>query len=140
MLEAIYVVATGKSFRTPSLADCARHGAAGFVARAEVERDGAWELAVALHAGEKRREVQGKSAPLSEHLTHLPVVASQASTHLRVEKRTVRGRTLAAIDLLDREGRIGELARMLAGEVDSRIAREHAEALMEAASSTKEDG
>ncbi len=73
-------------------------------------------------------------------VTHLPIVASRATTHLRVEKRTLRGRTRASILVLDREERIGELARMLAGEVDSRIARRHAEALIEGASSSKEDG
>ncbi len=118
LLEAIYVVATGKSFRTPILADCARRGAAGFLARAAVERDGAWELAVAFHAGEKRREVQGKSAPLAEHLTHLPVVAwTEADHELVAGGSAERRRLIDRADLLLKPAAVAEhaaLARAMA--------------------------
>ena len=73
-------------------------------------------------------------------VTHLPTVASHAARHLRVEKRQVRGRTIARIAELNHEERIGELARMLAGEVDSGIARKHAAALIEASRSSEENG
>ncbi len=73
-------------------------------------------------------------------VTHLPLVACRAQRHFRVEKSEREGRTAARVAVLDREERIGELARMLAGEVDSEIARKHAEALMEAASAGKEIG
>jgi DNA repair protein RecN (Recombination protein N) len=73
-------------------------------------------------------------------VTHLPLVACRAQRHLRVEKSESKGRTNARIVALDHEERIGELARMLAGEGDSEIARKHAEALMEAASAGKEIG
>jgi DNA repair protein RecN (Recombination protein N) len=66
-------------------------------------------------------------------VTHLPLVACRAARHFRVEKGERGGRTIAGIATLDREGRIGELARMLAGEGDSAIARRHAVALMESA-------
>ena len=73
-------------------------------------------------------------------VTHLPLVACRAQRHFRVEKSEREGRTAARVAVLDREERIGELARMLAGEVDSEIARKHAEALMAAASAGKEIG
>lgn len=73
-------------------------------------------------------------------VTHLPLVACRAQRHLRVEKSEREGRTNARIVALDHEQRIGELARMLAGEGDSEIARKHAEALMAAASAGKEIG
>jgi DNA repair protein RecN (Recombination protein N) len=66
-------------------------------------------------------------------VTHLPTVACRATRHFRVEKAERNGRTCATITLLNREERIGELARMLAGEGDSVIARKHARALMESA-------
>lgn len=66
-------------------------------------------------------------------VTHLPLIACRASAHFRVEKAERGGRTFARVSSLDREGRIGEVARMLAGEVDSSIARRHAEALIEGA-------
>lgn len=115
------MVATGKSFRTPILADCARHGAAGFVARAEVERDGAWELTVALHAGEKRREVQGKSAPLAEHLTHLPVVAwTEADQELVSGGSAERRRLLDRADLLLKPAAIADHAALARGMAQKR--------------------
>jgi DNA repair protein RecN (Recombination protein N) len=63
-------------------------------------------------------------------VTHLPLIACRAARHFRVEKRERAGRTTARVTALDRDGRIGELARMLAGEGDSAIARKHAEALI----------
>jgi DNA repair protein RecN (Recombination protein N) len=63
-------------------------------------------------------------------VTHLPLIACRASAHFRVVKKDRGGRTFARVSPLDREGRIGEIARMLAGEVDSSIARRHAEALI----------
>jgi DNA repair protein RecN (Recombination protein N) len=66
-------------------------------------------------------------------VTHLPLIACRASSHFRVEKKERGGRTYARVTPLDREERIGELARMLAGEVDSSIARRHAEELMKGA-------
>lgn len=66
-------------------------------------------------------------------VTHLPLVACRATRHFRVEKAERGGRTLATVSPLTREERIGELARMLAGEGDSAIARKHARAMMESA-------
>jgi DNA repair protein RecN (Recombination protein N) len=63
-------------------------------------------------------------------VTHLPVIASRAGTQFRVEKKRKARRTLATIAPLDRQERIGELARMLAGQVDSKIARRHAASLL----------
>ncbi len=115
------MVATGKSFRTPNLADCARHGAAGFVARAEVERDGAWELAVAFHAGEKRRELQGKSAPLAEHLTRLPVVAwTEADQELIAGGSAERRRLLDRADLLLKPAAVAEHAALARAQAQKR--------------------
>jgi DNA repair protein RecN (Recombination protein N) len=71
-------------------------------------------------------------------VTHLPLIACRAATHLRVEKESAGDRTRARVRVLDREERIGELARMLAGEMDSAIARQHAEALIVSAA-TGED-
>lgn len=65
-------------------------------------------------------------------VTHLPVIASRAECHFRVVKRRKGSRTIASVGTLDSEERIGELARMLAGEVDSRIARRHAAELLAA--------
>lgn len=72
-------------------------------------------------------------AQLAERLqvlcvTHLPQVAVQAHHQYCVRKHDgVR----TEVALLDREGRVEELARMLSGIEKTRTAREHAEALLQ---------
>ena len=63
-------------------------------------------------------------------VTHLPQVAAHASTHLRIVKTSTDGQTTSTVETLDRDGRVLELARMLAGSEDSKIAREHAQTLL----------
>lgn len=49
-------------------------------------------------------------------VTHLPQIAAHADAHFRIIKRERDGRTITEIEELDREGRIVELAQMLAGD------------------------
>ena len=48
-------------------------------------------------------------------VTHLPQVAAQAHSHLRVEKRDDRSGSRTGVTLLDEEKRVLEIARMLGG-------------------------
>src|SRR5690606_21664412 len=48
-------------------------------------------------------------------VTHLPQVAAQGHQHLFVHKKRSEDQTQTAVSLLDAEGRIEELARMLGG-------------------------
>lgn len=67
-------------------------------------------------------------------VTHLPQIASLGTTHFRVWKSDVGGRTRAEIERLDaREARVEEIARMLAGETLTASARAHAASLLDAA-------
>src|SRR6185295_1197260 len=50
-------------------------------------------------------------------VTHLPQIAAHADAHFRIAKRERDGRTITAVERLDREGRIVELAAMLGGPV-----------------------
>lgn len=59
-------------------------------------------------------------------VTHLPQIASQADRHLRVSKRPVGGRTEVVLEVLDGEGQVRELARMLAGTTVTAAALRHA--------------
>ncbi|MEM9558274.1 MAG: DNA replication and repair protein RecF [Acidobacteriota bacterium] len=77
LLEAIYVLATTRSFRTPRLADCVRRGAEGFVLRGETARRAALE--VVQHAGGRERRLGGDRVGSSEYLAALPVVAWTAT-------------------------------------------------------------
>lgn len=75
LLEAIYVVATTRSFRAAQLGDCLRHGAEAFRIHAEVETDRRASVEVSWSAGKRERLLNGKVSPLAEHLATLPVVA-----------------------------------------------------------------
>ncbi len=67
-------------------------------------------------------------------VTHLPQVAAFADQHLLVEKSDDGSVTSSGVTALDREGRVRELSRMLAGLEDSELGRAHAEELLAMAS------
>jgi DNA replication and repair protein RecF len=112
LLEAIHVLATTRSFRAAQLADCVRHGSAGFRLRGEAATDRRTGLEVAWSAGVRVRLVNAKPASLAEHLAALPVVAwSSAEAEVlvgaprarrRFMDRGVVGNRPAAIELLGR--------------------------------------
>ncbi len=52
-------------------------------------------------------------------VTHLPQIAAYADAHFQIVKRERDGRTVTEVSLLDREGRIVELAQMLGGPAAS---------------------
>jgi DNA repair protein RecN (Recombination protein N) len=58
-------------------------------------------------------------------ISHLPQVAAAADCHVQVVKRESAGRTRSELQILDQEGRLAELARMLGsveGEGDTALA------------------
>lgn len=63
-------------------------------------------------------------------VTHMPQVAAFAQTHLRVLKDQQQGVTTSDVSTLDPRERVVEIARMLAGQEDSRHARAHAQELL----------
>ncbi|HZF13449.1 MAG TPA: DNA replication and repair protein RecF [Thermoanaerobaculia bacterium] len=81
-LEAVYVLATTRSFRTSQIADCIRHGVNGsdlFHLEGEVTNGARARLEVAYGRDFRRRTLNGRNAPLAEHLAALPVVAWAAA-------------------------------------------------------------
>ena len=78
--------------------------------------------------GQKMRQIARKRQVIC--ITHLPQVAAPASAHYVASKQVNDGRTTSAINLVEREDRITELARMLGGQ--SEVARKHARALLKA--------
>lgn len=67
-------------------------------------------------------------------VTHLPQVASCGENHWRVCKHSEGGQTVSEISMLDENQRIGEIARMLGGEVITETTRRHATELLQLAS------
>lgn len=75
LLEAIYAVTTTRSFRTPRLAECVRHGEDGFRVVADVETAARVNLELAWGPAGRDRTVNGGTGSLAEHLAVQPVVA-----------------------------------------------------------------
>lgn len=63
-------------------------------------------------------------------ITHLPQIASFADQHFRVSKKVEDNRTITCVDLLDKDARIKEMAKMMSGENESRVSLEHARDMM----------
>jgi DNA replication and repair protein RecF len=112
VLEAIYFLAYGRSFRTSTPKDCIRHGGdccriEGFVERGDLCR----ELAVTIDGKEKKLMLMGKSVPLDEFVGNLHLLAF-THEHLGV----VRGSPADRRAFLDRAmvslypGHVGNLA------------------------------
>src|SRR5699024_6743241 len=80
-------------------------------------------------------EVGRRLARLARHaqvvaVTHLPQVAAFADRHYRVVKSDDGTVTTSGVQLLDRDGRVAELSRMLAGLEGSQSAEQHAGELL----------
>ena len=80
----------------------------------EVDAGIGGETATAV--GAKLRELGDSNQVLT--ITHLPQIASEAGTHVVVEKEEVGGRTITRIVRIEGEERRRELARMLSGRID----------------------
>jgi DNA repair protein RecN (Recombination protein N) len=89
----------------------------------------AWAVASALAALSGRHQILV--------VTHLAQVAAFADRQLRVAKSATDTSTTAKVAALDGEDRVEELARMLSGQPDSEVGREHAVDLLEAASAAR---
>ena len=64
-------------------------------------------------------------------VTHLPQIARFADHHARIGKTVREGRTRTRIELLDRDARVEELARMMSGKRVSAAARRHVRELLD---------
>jgi len=83
---------------------------------------------VAEAVGRRLKKLSGASQVLC--VTHLAQVAGFADHHYFVEKREVKGRTIAEIEELTGEARTREIGRMLSGQRVTAEALKHAEHLI----------
>lgn len=86
-------------------------------------------------SGRAAAVVARKLEALAEHyqvlaISHLPQIASRATTHFRIEKQERDGRVLTIVRGLDGDERVEEIARMLAGEALSESALANARDLL----------
>ena len=64
-------------------------------------------------------------------ITHLPQIAAKADVHMLIRKAERDGRTYTSVTPLDREGRIGELSRIIGGAVITDNTRRSAEEMLD---------
>ncbi len=79
LLEAVYLLATTRSFRTPRIADCCRHGASRFQLAGEVDTDRRARLELDWQRGQRQRTVNGSRTGLVDYLATLPIVCWTAA-------------------------------------------------------------
>lgn len=84
---------------------------------------------VASGIGEKMRKLSQNKQVIC--ITHLPQVAACATYHFSIEKKINEQNTVSSIKLLDKNGRIEELAKMLSGDSITEEARKNAEKLLD---------
>jgi DNA repair protein RecN (Recombination protein N) len=65
-------------------------------------------------------------------VTHSPQVAAFATRHFRVSKQQSDNETLSDVENLDQDARIGEIARMISGDIITKEALAAAETLINA--------
>ncbi len=84
---------------------------------------------VGLMVGDSMRRVAEHHQVFA--ITHLPQIAARAHHHIVVSKGAKGGVTTADISVMSEEKRVVEIARMLGGDSESRVSREHAAELLQ---------
>lgn len=84
---------------------------------------------VAQAIADKIHEISNHSQVLC--ISHLPQVAARADYQLHVAKKVVKGRTMTNLTALEDEGRVNEIAKMLAGVDLTELSLEHARELLQ---------
>jgi DNA repair protein RecN (Recombination protein N) len=110
-------------------------GGAGTVVFDEIDAGIGGKTARAV--GERLRRLAeragGEEARQVICITHLPQVASLATTHFRISKRASGGRTRASVERVEGEELVAEICRMLGAERGDEVASRHARELLAAA-------
>lgn len=89
-------------------------------------------------SGRVAQAMADKIADMASHsqvltITHLPQVAAVAHHHVFIHKDVIDGRTETAVDFLDEDARVDELARMLSGDELTEAAQTNARDLIDRA-------
>jgi DNA repair protein RecN (Recombination protein N) len=88
---------------------------------------------VGLQVGDTLRRVAEHHQVFA--ISHLPQIAARAHNHIVVAKAAKGGVTTADVTVLQGATRVVEIARMLGGDPESKVSREHAKELLETATS-----
>lgn len=83
---------------------------------------------IAAAVGRKMQALSASHQTIA--ITHLPQIASLADQHFSVRKRQIKQRTITEVVALDEKARTEEIAYLLAGEIVSDTARQHAQEML----------
>jgi DNA repair protein RecN (Recombination protein N) len=92
---------------------------------------------VGLMVGDAMRRVAGHHQVFA--ITHLPQIAARAHHHIVVSKGAKGGVTTADITVVEGNQRIAEVARLLGGDPESKLSRDHATELLTTARGANEE-
>lgn len=93
---------------------------------------------VGLMVGDAMRRVAGHHQVFA--ITHLPQIAARAHHHMVVSKGAKGGVTTADIAVVEGASRVHEIARLLGGDPESQLSRDHAAELLAAANDAPAKG
>ncbi len=122
--------ASGGELSRVMLALSGLSGGSGGSTRVFDEIDAGVGGATARAVGERLRELANDAQVLC--ITHLPQVASLASSHFRIEKTVEGGVTSATVESVAGDDLVGEIVRMLGSEAGDEAATSHARELLAA--------
>ena len=122
--------ASGGELSRVMLALSGLSGGGGGATRVFDEIDAGVGGATARAVGERLRELAEDAQVLC--ITHLPQVASLASSHFRISKRVADGATSASVEPVAGDDLVGEIVRMLGSEAGDEAATSHARELLAA--------
>ncbi len=129
-LSPLRDAASGGELSRVMLALSGLSGGGGDATRVFDEIDAGVGGATARAVGERLRELAAGAQVLC--ITHLPQVASLASTHFRIEKNVSGGVTSASVEAVAGDDLVGEIVRMLGSEAGDEAATHHARELLAA--------
>jgi len=72
-------------------------------------------------------------------VTHLPQIASMADNHYLITKKENNGHTFTNIEVLDKDGRTGEMTRLLGGAKVTEVTFKHAREILDMAQKFKNE-
>ena len=130
LLSPLRDAASGGELSRVMLALSGLSGGGGGATRVFDEIDAGVGGATARAVGERLRDLADDSQVLC--ITHLPQVASLASSHFRIEKSVSGGVTSASVEAVAGDDLVGEIVRMLGSEAGDEAATHHARELLAA--------
>jgi len=96
ILEALHLVSTGKSFRSPDIENACRHGSTGLEIKANKQDQGqTYSISIEIRGKKRRYQLEGnKQARLSDIASRSPILLVSPDNHLQFRSKTSERRSV----------------------------------------------